>query len=123
MTDHPQLEAKIEQVGEALEYHIGQTHMHLVEQSEIAAADAHILAMATTNQRHIGLLMDTIVGPVSPLTGSRKESEGLSHKVDVLYQQASNGGFRSKLSRAQATAIYVAGISAVGTVIAAIINH
>lgn len=119
MTDHAQIDAKIEKVGEALEYHIGQTHMHLVEQSEIAAADARIMEVAVSNRQQIGLVMDTLIGPVDKFTGVRDKEQGLNWrhrqvetKVDTLFKKLGNGDpVKAKLSSPQQIALYTTALA------------
>ena len=47
------------------------------------------------------------------------ENQGISHKVDVVWGQAQNGGVRAKLTNPQKVAIWVAGIGGVATIISA----
>ena len=60
-----------------------------------------------------GRVFDLLTGPeVEDVDGTmkRKTEEGMAHKVDVLYDQAQNGGLRARLSRLDR--FFIAGIGA-----------
>ena len=60
-----------------------------------------------------GRVFDLLIGPeVEEVDGTmtRQTEEGVAHKVDVLYDQAQNGGLRARLSRLDR--FFIAGIGA-----------
>ncbi len=72
-----------------------------------------------------GRVFDLLIGPeVEEVDGTmkRKTEEGMAYKVDVLYDQAQNGGLRAKLVGGDRALLWAAVISAVGAVTVAMMS-
>jgi ketosteroid isomerase-like protein len=55
-------------------------------------------------------------------TLKRKEEEGMAYKMDVVYEQAQNGGLKVRLMRRDRVLLWGAAIGATGAVTAALIG-
>lgn len=121
---HNEIKHRLDTHARDLEMHISETHELLMSKADILASDDKL-------ETEIELLAAALLGPKRSefYGGGRDERAGMAFQVQKNFErigklesQASNGGFRAKLSKTQATAIYVAGIGAVATVVAALVN-
>ncbi len=72
-----------------------------------------------------GRVFDLLIGPeVEDVDGTvkRKTEEGISHKVNELYEQERNGGLRVRLTTRDRVLVVAAFLSASGAVIAALVS-
>lgn len=122
--EHGEIKERLDIHARDLEFHIGETHALLMDRTEILESDDRLEA-------EIEELAAALLGPKRSefYGGGRDSRAGMAFQVQKNFErigklesQASNGGFRAKLSKAQATAIYVAGIGAAATVVAALVN-
>jgi len=116
--EHSEMLEKITRIDQAIEFHVSEVHEKLSSVTHAQSSDIEAMARIL-----VGPKKDEILG------GGRDESLGLGSIVRAnresirrLETQAANGGFRAKLSKAQASAIYAAGIAGISSIIVALVS-
>lgn len=109
---------QVEELREALEYHIGQTHEQLKLKDEKDMQSLYDIVNALADNQ-LGPLRE----PVTLYGGARDYTQGTSYKVDEMWKQTQDGGIKVKVPWTFWTAVTAALVAGLFDVVRSFIVH